>query len=107
MSIAANCVRTWSFSPVTKFTANAIRHVGQEFNHGYVVGVNATWHMFDGFATKGRMLIATTGATRSRSQALEAVRRYRWLPKCGSAFLDLRTGRQRSRVGNEKRPDRR
>src|SRR5205823_1272071 len=35
--------------------------VGQEFNHGYLVGVNATWHLFDGFATKGRMQ-----ATRAR-----------------------------------------
>ncbi len=29
--------------------------VGQEFNYGGVVGINATWNIFDGFATKGRM----------------------------------------------------
>src|SRR5205809_5252703 len=29
--------------------------VGREFNHGYLVGINATWHVFDGFATKGRL----------------------------------------------------
>src|SRR5437870_2336232 len=29
--------------------------VGREFNHGYIVGVNATWHLFDGFGKKGRM----------------------------------------------------
>src|SRR5262249_21386077 len=26
--------------------------VGPEFNHGYLVGINGTWHLFDGFATK-------------------------------------------------------
>ena len=35
--------------------------VGQEFNHGYVAGVNATWNIFDGFATRGKM-----EATRAR-----------------------------------------
>ncbi|HET9417971.1 MAG TPA: TolC family protein, partial [Chthoniobacterales bacterium] len=29
--------------------------VGQEFNYGYVFGINGTWHIFDGFATKGRL----------------------------------------------------
>src|SRR6476660_6879237 len=35
--------------------------VGPEFNYGGVVGINATWNIFDGFATKGRMQ-----ATRAR-----------------------------------------
>src|SRR4029077_8799010 len=29
--------------------------VGPEFNYGGVVGINATWNIFDGYATKGRM----------------------------------------------------
>ena len=29
--------------------------VGPEFNHGFIVGLNATWHIFDGFATRGRL----------------------------------------------------
>ncbi|HTL79172.1 MAG TPA: TolC family protein, partial [Candidatus Babeliales bacterium] len=29
--------------------------VGPEFNYGGVVGINATWNIFDGHATKGRM----------------------------------------------------
>ena len=32
--------------------------VGQEFNYGGVVGINATWNIFDGFATKGRMRVS-------------------------------------------------
>src|SRR5438876_10654006 len=38
--------------------------VGQEFNYGGIVGINATWNIFDGFATKGRMQ-----ATRARREA--------------------------------------
>src|SRR5438067_8185977 len=38
--------------------------VGPEFNYGYVAGINATWNIFDGFATKGRMQ-----ATRARREA--------------------------------------
>ena len=61
--------------------------VGPEFNHGYIVGVNATWHLFDGFATKGKMQ-----ATRSRKDAavqmLEATRRS-VASEVRSAFLDL------------------
>lgn len=41
--------------------------VGPEFNHGYVVGLNASWHLFDGFATRGRMQ-----ATRARRDAAVA-----------------------------------
>src|SRR5205085_1299709 len=33
--------------------------VGPEFNHGYIVGLNASWHIFDGFATRGRMQATT------------------------------------------------
>ncbi len=64
--------------------------VGQEFNHGYLVGVNATWNLFDGYATKGRMQ-----ATRSRREAavaaLEAARRA-VASEVRSAFLDLQQG---------------
>ena len=47
--------------------------VGAEFNHGYVVGLNASWHIFDGFATKGR-LRATRARREGAVQALEAAR---------------------------------
>ena len=61
--------------------------VGPEFNHGYVVGLNATWHLFDGFATRGRLQ-----ATRARREAalhvLEAARRS-VSSDVRSAFLDL------------------
>ena len=61
--------------------------VGQEFNHGYLVGVDATWHLFDGFATKGRMQ-----ATRARREAaLQALKAARLSvgSEVRSAFLDL------------------
>jgi outer membrane protein TolC len=61
--------------------------VGAEFNHGYIVGLNATWHLFDGFATRGRLQ-----ATRARRDAalhgLEAARRS-VSSDVRSAFLDL------------------
>ena len=61
--------------------------VGPEFNHGYVVGLNATWHLFDGYATRGRLQ-----ATRARRDAamhlLEAARRS-VSSDVRSAFLDL------------------
>jgi outer membrane protein len=61
--------------------------VGPEFNHGYLVGVNASWHLFDGFATMGRMR-----ATRARRDAavetLKATRRS-VASEVRSAFLDL------------------
>ncbi|MGZ5504233.1 MAG: TolC family protein [Chthoniobacterales bacterium] len=41
--------------------------IGPEFNHGYVVGLNASWHIFDGHATQGRMI-----ATRARREAAQA-----------------------------------
>ena len=62
-------------------------NVGPEFNHGYVVGLNASWAIFDGFATRGRM-----DATRARRQgallALKAVR-LGIESEVRSAFLDL------------------
>ncbi len=62
-------------------------NVGPEFNHGYVVGLNATWNLFDGFATRGRM-----DATRARRDgallALKAVK-LGIESEVRSAFLDL------------------
>ncbi len=61
--------------------------VGEEFNHGYVVGLNASWHIFDGFATKGRMQ-----ATRARLEATQAALRAAQLSvesDVRSAFFDL------------------
>src|ERR1700747_1190020 len=48
--------------------------VGPEFNYGGVVGINATWNIFDGFATKGRMQ-ATRARREAAVQALAAMRR--------------------------------
>jgi outer membrane protein len=62
-------------------------NVGPEFNHGYLVGVNATWHLFDGFATKGRMQ-ATRARREGAAAALEAARRS-VAAEVRSAFLDL------------------
>ena len=61
--------------------------VGPEFNYGYLVGVNATWHLFDGFATKGRMQ-ATRARHEAAAQALQAARRS-VASEVRSAFLDL------------------
>jgi outer membrane protein len=61
--------------------------VGPEFNHGYIVGVNATWHIFDGFATRGRMQ-ATRARRDAALHALEAARRSVAVD-VRSAFLDL------------------
>jgi outer membrane protein TolC len=47
--------------------------VGPEFNHGYVVGLNASWHIFDGFATRGRMQ-ATRARRESAVAALDAAK---------------------------------
>ncbi|MEP6821183.1 MAG: TolC family protein [Chthoniobacterales bacterium] len=61
--------------------------VGAEFNHGYVVGLNASWHIFDGHATKGRMQ-----ATRARRDAALAALRAAQLSvesDVRSAFFDL------------------
>jgi outer membrane protein TolC len=61
--------------------------VGHEFNHGYVVGLNARWHIFDGFATRGRV-IATRARRDAAKQSLEAARRSA-ASDVRSAFLDL------------------
>ena len=61
--------------------------VGQEFNHGYLCGINSTWHVFDGFATKGR-LQATRARREAAVQALEAARRS-VASEVRSAFFDL------------------
>jgi outer membrane protein len=61
--------------------------VGQEFNYGYLVGINATWNIFDGFATKGRMR-ATRARREAAVQALAATRRA-VASEVRSAFFDL------------------
>jgi outer membrane protein TolC len=58
-----------------------------EVNYGYVVGLNAKWHIFDGFATKGR-LQATHARRDAAAQALEAMR-LSVASEVRSAFLDL------------------
>jgi outer membrane protein len=61
--------------------------VGPEFNYGGVVGINATWNIFDGFATKGRMQ-ATRARREAAMQALAAARR-EVASEVRSAFFDL------------------
>jgi outer membrane protein TolC len=61
--------------------------VGSEFNYGGVVGINATWNIFDGFATKGRMQ-ATHARREAAVQALAAARRS-VASEVRSAFFDL------------------
>jgi outer membrane protein TolC len=61
--------------------------VGPEFNYGGVVGINATWNIFDGFATKGRMQ-ATRARREAAVQALAAARRA-VASDVRSAFFDL------------------
>lgn len=61
--------------------------VGPEFNHGFVVGLNGTWHIFDGFATRGRMQ-ATRARRDAAVHALEAAK-LSVASDVRSAFLDL------------------
>src|SRR5438105_8193264 len=61
--------------------------VGPEFNYGGVVGINATWNIFDGFATKGRMQ-ATRARRGAAVEALAAARRS-VASEVRSAFFDL------------------
>ncbi|MFN2507467.1 MAG: TolC family protein [Chthoniobacterales bacterium] len=61
--------------------------VGDDFNHGYVVGLNATWHLFDGFATRGR-LTATRARRDAAAQALHATQ-LSVESEVRSAFFDL------------------
>ncbi len=61
--------------------------LGREFNHGYIIGLNASWALFDGFATRGKMQATRArreGATRAR-QALQLS----ISAEVRSAFLDL------------------
>jgi outer membrane protein TolC len=61
--------------------------IGPEFNHGYVFGLNARWHIFDGYATKGKV-IATRARKEAAMQALSAAR-MSVASEVRSAFLDL------------------
>jgi outer membrane protein TolC len=61
--------------------------VGPEFNYGGVIGINATWNIFDGLATKGRMQ-ATRARREAAAQALAAARRS-VASEVRSAFFDL------------------
>src|SRR5215467_318226 len=61
--------------------------VGPEFNYGGVIGINATWNIFDGHATKGRMQ-ATRARREAAVQALMAARRT-VASEVRSAFFDL------------------
>jgi outer membrane protein len=61
--------------------------VGSEFNYGGVVGINATWNIFDGFATKGRMH-ATRARREAAVEALAAAQRS-VASEVRSAFFDL------------------
>ncbi|MEY2485931.1 MAG: hypothetical protein QOG67_1863 [Verrucomicrobiota bacterium] len=61
--------------------------IGQEFNHGYVVGLNARWHIFDGHATAGK-LQATRARREAAASTLAATRRT-VASEVRSAFLDL------------------
>ena len=61
--------------------------VGPEFNYGGVVGINATWNIFDGHATKGRMQ-ATRARREAAVEALAAARRT-VASEVRSAFFDL------------------
>src|SRR5215813_8541028 len=61
--------------------------IGPEFNYGGVVGINATWNIFDGHATKGRMQ-ATRARREAAVQALAAARRS-VASEVRSAFFDL------------------
>jgi outer membrane protein TolC len=61
--------------------------IGREFNHGYIVGLNATWPLFDGFATRGKME-ATQARREAAIQARDALR-LTIEAEVRSAFLDL------------------
>ncbi|MDQ3197815.1 MAG: TolC family protein [Verrucomicrobiota bacterium] len=62
-------------------------NIGPEFNHGYVVGLNASWAIFDGFATRGRVQ-ATRARREGAALALKAVK-LGVQSEVRSAFLDL------------------
>ena len=73
--------------------------VGPEFNHGYVFGLNARWNIFDGYATRGK-LIATRARREAAEQALAAARSS-VSSEVRSAFLDLQ---QADRLLSQERP---
>jgi outer membrane protein TolC len=61
--------------------------VGGNFNHGYVIGLNASWHIFDGYATRGRIM-----ATQARREAAVLALQAQQLAvesEVRSAFFDL------------------
>ncbi len=78
--------------------------VGDEFNHGYVVGLNASWHIFDGFATRGRM--QATRARREAALAALAATQASVETDVRSAFFDLAASRSRPGIGNAQRGQR-
>jgi len=61
--------------------------LGREFNHGYIVGVNASWALFDGFATRGKM--QATQARRDAAVQTRNALRLTIEAEVRSAFLDL------------------
>lgn len=61
--------------------------LGHEFNHGYIIGLNASWALFDGFATRGRMQ-ATRARRGAAVKALEALR-LTIASEVRSVFFDL------------------
>src|SRR5215468_2066569 len=61
--------------------------VGPEFNYGGVVGINATWNIFDGHATKGRM--QATRARRDAAVQAQAAARRSVGSEVRSTFFDL------------------
>ena len=61
--------------------------IGPEFNHGYVLGLNAKWHIFDGYATKGRL--EATHARRAAAMQTLGATRLSVASEVRSAFLDL------------------
>ena len=61
--------------------------LGREFNHGYIIGLNASWALFDGFATRGRMQ-ASRARREAAVRALEALR-LAIAAEVRSAFFDL------------------
>ena len=79
--------------------------IGSEFNHGYVVGLNARWHIFDGYATKGKV-IATRARKEAAMQALAAAR-LSTSSRSAQRFSRLATGRSSFGSGNQERANRR
>jgi len=69
--------------------------VGPEFNYGRRDRINATWNIFDGHATKGRMQ-ATRARRDAAVQALAAARRS-VASEVRSAFFDLQQADARPR----------